>query len=280
MQTIAIVGTGLIGGSFGLALRKAGFRGDILGVSSERALKEAVARGAIDQGMSLEKAVASADVVYLSQTIGRILQTLQVINPWLRPGTLVTDAGSTKTAIMNQAHKSILDGEFLGGHPMAGKEKRGVAEADPDLFSGRVYVLTPATPTAPESPAVRDFLDWLIRIGAVPLTLTAEEHDHIVGYTSHLPQLASTALAATLAENLMSRQSARVAGSGLSDMTRLAMSSFDIWQDILATNADGIERALSAYIAKLQTMRKNLRRPAIREQFKKAEHFSKGIRGT
>jgi prephenate dehydrogenase len=279
MQSIAIVGVGLIGGSFGLALRKAGFRGDIVGVSSEAALKEAVARGAIDEGLPLQQAVASADVVYLSQPIGRILQTIEAIDPWLRPGTLVTDAGSTKAAIMAQARKSIVHGEFLGGHPMAGKERRGVAEADADLFSGRVYVLTPADLAAAESPAVRDFVDWLTRIGAVPVTLTADEHDHVVGFTSHLPQLASTALAATLAESLMSRQSASIAGTGLADMTRLAMSSFEIWGDILATNAESIDRALAAYIAKLQAIRKDLRKPEMRAHFKKAEQFSKSVRG-
>jgi prephenate dehydrogenase len=279
METIAIVGVGLIGGSFGLALRRAGFRGDILGVSSKGALQSALERGAIDEGLPLEKAVAAADVVYLSGTIGRILENLRVIDPWLRPGTLVTDAGSTKVAIMEQARKSITRGEFLGGHPMAGKETRGVSEADADLFSGRPYVLTPADPSQPESAAVRDFVDWLNRIGAVPILLRAEEHDLVVGFTSHLPQLASTALAATLAENLMSRQSTRVAGSGLTDMTRLAMSSYEIWRDILETNAASIDRALAAYIAKLETIRRNLRKPEVGEEFKKAEYFSKIIRG-
>src|SRR5437764_15004523 len=128
MQNVTIIGTGLIGASFGLALRKAGFAGSIAGVSSPGAIADAMASGAIDRGAPLAEAVAQADLVFLSQTIGRILDTIRHLDPLLRPGALVTDAGSTKCEIVDVARQSITRAQFLGGHPMAGKESRG-AEA-------------------------------------------------------------------------------------------------------------------------------------------------------
>ena len=120
METVAIVGVGLIGGSFGLALRKAGFRGRLIGVSSASAIREALERGAIDEALPLAEAVAQADLVYLAQPICRILETLAALDGWLRPGSLVTDAGSTKSRIVELGRRAIRRGQFLGGHPMAG----------------------------------------------------------------------------------------------------------------------------------------------------------------
>src|SRR5437588_5108454 len=129
MQTVAIVGVGLIGGSFGLALKKAGFSGTIVGVSSEATLRVALDRGAIDEAAPLADAARGADLIYLAQPIGRILDTLHHLDTAVNSGTLITDAGSTKAAIVTAARKQIRRATFLGGHPMAGKEKRGVAAA-------------------------------------------------------------------------------------------------------------------------------------------------------
>src|SRR5580704_12130281 len=166
METVAIVGVGLIGGSFGLALRKAGFRGAILGVSSQAAARAGLDRGAIDRSATLEEAAGCADLLYLAQPIGRILDTLHHLDPLVRPDALITDAGSTKHTIVTQARKLVRRCQFLGGHPLAGKEKRGAAEAEADLFRGRTYVLTPATPEDLQTPAAREFAAWLGRIGA------------------------------------------------------------------------------------------------------------------
>src|SRR5882672_11080754 len=136
MRTVAIVGVGLIGGSFGLALRKAGFDGQILGVSSEAAIAAAVEHGAVDRGLPLADAVREAGLIYLAQPIGRIIDTLRRIDPLAKEGALITDAGSTKSAIVSLARSVIHRCQFLGGHPMAGKEKRGVSEAEADLFRG------------------------------------------------------------------------------------------------------------------------------------------------
>jgi prephenate dehydrogenase len=278
MNHVVIVGTGLIGSSFGLALRKAGYTGAITGVSSPRAAADAIAAGAIDFALSLAEAVPQADLVFLSQTIGRILDTIRHINPLLAPGALVTDAGSTKCAIVDLARQCITRGQFLGGHPMAGKETRGAASADPDLFRNRTWVLTPDAPAELATPAAREFRGWLDKIGAHILTLDADEHDRVVSLTSHLAQLASTALAATVSDKLGSPPRERVSGPGLEDMTRLALGSYEIWRDILATNSDHIDRALSIYIQKLEHLRENLRTRQLQEEFDRAAAFAGRIR--
>jgi prephenate dehydrogenase len=274
MQTVAIFGVGLIGGSFGLALRSAGFTGEILGVSSSNTIAKAAELRAIDAGVSSEEACRRADLIYLSQPIGRIMDTLRHLHP--KDGALVTDAGSTKNQIVGTAHQHLKSGQFLGGHPMAGKETRGAESADARLFNGRPYVLTPGDPSEMETPAVRDFLGWLGKIGAKTLILGAEEHDYLVAYSSHLPQLASTALAAMIAES--APEAAAVAGPGLVDLTRLALSSYDLWRDILAPNPDAVEEALNALIGKLEHLRDNLRSREMEQEFRTAAALAAALR--
>ena len=278
MKTIAIVGVGLIGGSFALALRKAGFRGRVIGVSSPKTVAAALARGVIDAAASLEQAVSEADLVYLAQPICRILDTLDGIGPLVGAGVLVTDAGSTKARIVEHARRSVRQGQFLGGHPMAGKERRGVEEADPDLFAGRTYVLTPEGPQDLETPAAAEFLEWLRRIGGVPVVLNPGEHDRVVSLTSHLPQLASTALAAALAKRLAIEKHIQVAGPGLRDATRLALSPYDIWRDILATNSEHIGTALDAYISELTELRARILDARMQREFEVASDFARLLR--
>ena len=269
MNTVAIVGTGLIGSSFGLALRRAGFRGEILGVSSERAIADAILAGAIDRAAPLAEAAAAADLVFLSQAIGRIVDTIRHLNPVVRSGALVTDAGSTKCEIVDAAMQHLTRCQFLGGHPMAGKERRGANEASADLFEGQTWVLTPVEQGALETPAAREFRGWLTRIRARVAVLDCETHDEIVALTSHLPQLASTALASLLAGKLVPPQE-QISGSGLKDMTRLALSSYDLWRDILATNSERIDKALASYIQELEHIRENLRTRELQAEFESA----------
>src|SRR5664279_1781961 len=276
MKSVAIVGTGLIGSSFGLALRQAGFDGPITGVSSPRAIADAIAAGAIDRGAPLAEAVAQADLVFLSSTIGRILDTIRHLDPLVRPGALITDAGSTKCDIVDLARQHIRRCQFLGGHPMAGKETRGATAADAGLFQGRTWVLTPDEPHELETPAARDFRGWLERIGARVVVADSDEHDRIVSLTSHLPQLASTALASVVADV----RRLEVSGSGLADMTRLAASSYDLWRDILATNSGHIDRALAHYIQKLEHMRENLRTRQLQQEFEHGAALAGRLRRT
>jgi prephenate dehydrogenase len=267
MRTVAIVGVGLIGGSFGLALRKAGFPGTILGVSSPRSIGQALERGAIDRAATLEEAAASADLLFLSQPIFGILETIRQLGPLVRRETLVTDAGSTKQAIAETAAQHLANCTFLGGHPMAGKELRGAAAADADLFQGRPWVLT----GEPDHPTARVFRQWLSLFGAKEIILDPAQHDRLVAWGSHLPQLLSTALAAVL--NDQAPDAAGIAGPGLTDMTRLALSSYELWGDILQTNVPAIATALDAYIGKLQQLRSD-----FEGEFAKGSQFARSLR--
>lgn len=275
MQTIAIIGVGLIGGSFGLALRRAGFTGEIIGVSSPGAIDAALTKGAITSSATLEEAAQRADLIYLSQTVDRILQTIDVIDQWTRKETLITDAGSTKTEIVARATARIHRASFLGGHPMAGKESRGAESADADLFHYRPYVLTPTA--ASQTKRFAAFRSWLEKIGCHILEMTPADHDRTVAFTSHLAQIASTALAATLDEQL-SPDSLRIHGSGLKDMTRLALSPADVWRGILDSNQQSICEAIDAYIGKLQDAKTAIQSNNLNEIFDSATELARNIR--
>jgi prephenate dehydrogenase len=266
LDTLAIAGVGLIGGSFALAMRRAGFQGRIVGVSSPRTIEAALDRGVIDQGLPLQEAVALADVVYLAQPIAQILKTLDSIGGHVKAGSLVTDAGSTKRAICARAGKSIHHARFIGGHPMAGKESRGVEHAEAALFEGRPYVLTSRDNVLEE---------WIGKMGAKLVFLSPAKHDRLVALASHLPQMLSTALGSALADE---PDAAQVAGPGAMDMTRLAMSSYEIWHDILATNAEPIEAALDAVISKLEELRASLRSTEMEKEFERAAAAARALR--
>ena len=275
IQTVAIFGVGLIGGSFALALRKAGFSGTILGVSSPATLRRALDLSVIDRATSTEEAARSADLLYLAQPIRRILTLLPELNRSVRPDALITDAGSTKSTIMARAADELTRCKFLGGHPMAGKEQRGTEAATADLFRGRKYVLTPRFQSDIDLPIVREFLSWIVKIGAIPVVLGAEEHDRTVAYTSHLPQLASTALAAVLDGR---DSELPVSGPALLDMTRLALSPFDVWGDILATNGPAIRVALDRYIQKLKVFSEVLDAESMAKEFERASAVARQLR--
>lgn len=275
MNTVAIFGVGLIGGSFALALRQAGFSGKIIGVSSQPTIRKAVDLGVVDEGMSAEQAARSADLIYLAQPILKIVEILPQLDPWVRPDALVTDVGSTKNTIVESA-SALRRCQFLGAHPLAGREKRGVEAAEAGLFRGRPYVLTPRADTELLTPQARDFQNWIGKIGAIPIVLNPTEHDQVVAFTSHLPQLASSALAALLERR--EEPKSGVFGPALLDSTRLALSSFDIWGDILATNRDFIRIALRSYIAQLEEFSRGLEADSLEEQFGRAAKFASQLR--
>src|SRR5947209_9682325 len=276
METVAIFGVGLIGGSFALALRKAGFAGTILGVSSEATLARAIKLQVIDAAASVQTAAQEADLLYLAQPVHAILSTLVELNQWVRPGALITDAGSTKQAIVQRAAESLTKTAFLGGHPLAGKENRGLAAAEADLFRGRPYVLTPTSADELKTPAAESFRDWLERIGAIPVILDAGEHDRTVAFTSHLPQMASTALGMLLSRKDYLENG--VFGPALLDSTRLALSPYEIWADILETNAAWIHMALSEYIEALDALRRDLTAPEMAGHFESAAAVAERLR--
>lgn len=265
-EAVAIVGVGLIGGSFALALRASGFTGRIIGVSSPDAVRVAIERGIIDEAMPLAEAAAIADLIYLARPIEGILSVLDELDSYVKPGALMTDAGSTKSAICARAAEKIRRGRFVGGHPMAGKEARGAGEAEAGLFRGRPYILTAAC---------EELERYLVSFGARVVIMPAEEHDRLVALTSHLPQLISTALAASIGTE---PGAARVAGPAAMDLTRLALSPYEIWRDIFATNAPNIDAALGVFIAKIEELRAELRGPQMRMKFEDAAAAARGLR--
>ena len=274
METVAIVGVGLIGASFGLALRKSGFKGELIGVSSPNAIAGGLARGAISSAAPLLEAVQRADLVYLAQPVDRILQTIPLLAPALRPSTLVTDAGSTKEQIVACALTHLPRGSFLGGHPIAGKEQRGAEAADEDLFCDRHYILTPTDSLNERAEAFRQVI---YSLGVMVVEMSPQEHDATLALTSHLPQLLSTALAATLSRDKTHRVT-EVFGTGLLDMTRLALSSSELWSSILGTNRTQVSIAVDEFLKVLTDLRANLGECEIADTFEEAGKFASKIR--
>lgn len=278
MKTVAIFGVGLIGGSFALALRKAGFQGRILGASSADTIDRALELKVVDAAATPEEAARSADLIYLAQPILRIIESLPELGAWVQAETLVTDAGSTKAAIVGKAASVFKPGQFLGGHPMAGSERRGVDAAEADLFRGRPYVLTPQAQSDLESPRAQELVHWIRKIGAEPVFLNAADHDRTVAFTSHLPQLASTALSSLL--ETRPEAAAGIFGPALLDSTRLALSPFDIWGDIIATNRGPIQEALRSYISKLEGFLNDFELHALQGEFERAARYAGSLRNT
>jgi prephenate dehydrogenase len=167
---------------------------------------------------------------------------------------------------------------FVGGHPMAGKESTGVENADADLFRDARYALTPYSRHHLDEPIARSFAAWLDRIGARVLILDAELHDEIVGWTSHLPQLVSTALAVTVMENVKLPEDLELSGGGLRDASRLADSGYNVWRDICLTNTENIERTLTTCIQTLEHVRDNLRSRELERMFERANELRRRLK--
>lgn len=250
---IAIVGVGLIGGSFALAARRAGIAERITGWDRKEALDEACARGVVD---GVEEAfgtptTSKADLIYLAAPVGAIVSFLRTRSSSLKPGAIVTDAGSTKREICRVARETLpSEVAFVGGHPMAGSEKAGLAFADADLFRGAAYALAGDF----ASQAMTVMADVVTKIGARPIAVTPEQHDRIVARISHSAQLISTALAVAV-DKKREAETFSLAGNGFADMTRLAESPWSMWEEVCRTNADEITSALDETITELEAVR-------------------------
>lgn len=255
-ETVAIVGVGLIGGSLGLALRQRGLAGRVLGIPRrEETIREALSVGAIDEGTLDLARVSEADLVVLAPPVLTIPRLVAAMAPHLRPGTVVTDVGSTKGALMREL-SCLLPPEvdLVGGHPMAGSEQGGVLASRANLFEGAVYVLTYAERTRPEN---LERLAALVRgLGARPVELDAELHDDAVARISHLPHVVAAALAEATGASVLPPEMLRllVAG-GFRSSTRIASSPPEMWRDICLTNRDAILAALSDFEASLAAFR-------------------------
>jgi prephenate dehydrogenase len=279
IRQITIVGTGLIGGSFALAARQAGFSGRLIGCDREAVLEQARKRGAVDAGFSdPAEAARGADVVLLATPVGAIIDLIERIGPTAPPHALLTDVGSTKAEIAARARAVFgqqAGGRFLPGHPMAGREQGGIENADAGLFRGAVWV---TTPLGEPSKLGTEFLELLTATGTRVLSMDAERHDRLCAWLSHLPQMVATALAAGLAEEFrIDPQALEIAGPALREMTRTAASPYSMWRDIALTNRGNLQEALLQLEQRLAHLRENLSTRELAAEFDLANDFRRSL---
>lgn len=278
IERISILGTGLIGGSLGHAWKERRPDCTIVGHDRPEILDTAEARGAIDEkAADPVTAVEDADLVVLATPLATILKLLDAISDHLADGTIVTDVGSVKQPVLDQAEEVLPDSvHFLGGHPMAGAEHAGIDHADPLLFENAVYVLCrPDDRDADQADgALTPLVDLVEVTGARPLLLEADRHDRLVAAVSHLPQLLAVSLVNTVSDvndgDDGTNLALELAGGGFRDMTRIAASPFDMWRDILVGNEGAIHDALSRFRRTLRSLRNRLLEndlEAVEDQF-------------
>jgi len=278
---ITIVGLGLIGGSWGLALKEREIAARRVGCDKPEVLERALAARAVDEGfVDPVEAVRDADLVILATPVGAVLDLLPQMKGAVPPRALLTDVGSTKRLICQRA-REIFGEEplFLGGHPLAGKERSGLENASGALFEGARYVLTPLLPNHLADGRVKAFSALVEAVGAKPFITEASTHDRAVAFFSHLPQLLSSGLASMIveqgAEDFLPLD---LAASGFRDMTRLAESPYSVWRDICLTNIENIQSALDALIEKLEAMKLHLSDRELERDFIKAFRLRERLR--
>ena len=251
----AVIGIGLIGGSFALAAKRAGAVGHVTGV----ARSEATRRGALEIGAADEvtanaaQAVAGADLVYLAAPVDSICASLRALGPSLSPGALVTDAGSAKAAIMEAAASLPGSVTFIGGHPMAGSEQKGIGAARADLFEGSSYFLTPPAGTGAET--IASLSELVSALGAKPILLEAERHDRLVALSSHFPHLLAWALCALAGDLDDPAELAPFVAGAWRDVTRIAGSSPEMWSEIFRANRGNVIALADRFGAELDAVR-------------------------
>lgn len=245
IPVLAIVGVGLIGGSFAAALRRAGRVGRVLGVGRNGpSLVRARELGLIDEIATAADAAARADLILLAAPVGAFGAILADMGPALNPGAVISDAGSTKAEVVRVARAALGSriGAFVPGHPIAGAERVGPDAADADLYTGRSVVLTPLPENAPEDVA-RVRAAWEA-CGARVLDMDAAAHDRVLASVSHVPHFLASAYVAQVARANDSTDRLAIAGSGFRDFTRIAAGSPEMWRDIFLSNRDAMKAEL------------------------------------
>ena len=279
-KQVTIVGTGLIGGSLGLALKKRHLAGRIVGCDRAPTLERAHKRGAIDEGVvTPADAVRGSDLVVLATPVLAILDHIERLGPALPARTLVTDVGSTKGEVVKRAAKSFgktAGQRFLAGHPMAGKEQAGVDFADADLFEGAAWLFTPLPRQNVNAGMCGEFLQCAEKLGAKVAILDPPDHDRFCAWISHLPQMISTALAATLVDEFGEDAPVLdIGGRALRELTRISASPYSMWRDIAITNRDNLGRALMKLEQRLAHIRENLDSKQLADEFERAHQLRK-----
>ena len=272
-HNIAIVGFGLIGGSIALAIRERWPSIRITAVDRPPVLAHAAGSGAIDRTAKSVADLTGIDLLILAAPVEQNVRLLPDVAAIIGDGGLITDVGGTKRDIVNAA--CTLPGarasSFVGGHPIGGAEQGGFAFARADLFRGRPWIFTPNASSSAQ--AVDRLAGFVESLGARPTTMDAEEHDRLMAFLSHLPQLTVSTLMEVVGEGTASR-GLRLAGRGLVDSTRLASSPADVWREVCASNAGDIGVALDRLIARLQELRVGLSDGAtVDTLFERAAHW-------
>jgi prephenate dehydrogenase len=277
----ALIGTGLIGGSIGLALREKGLVGKIIGFDRDGVTcRKAVQREAVDLAVeSPAEAVQDADLVILAVPVISAVEVLRELMPVIGRGTIITDVGSTKSAIMAAVEQILPAGvSFIGGHPMAGSEESGIESAEPALLENAIYVLTPAPGTSEQAV---DKLSVLIdHIGAQPIVLDPLKHDRIVAMVSHLPHIAAASLVQSVAGTEDMELVRTLAAGGFRDSTRIALGNPEIWRDICISNRWALLAALKSFKASINKLEKYLAEPnaeGIQEYLLQARDYRSSI---
>lgn len=277
LNKLVIIGVGLIGGSFALALRKAGLFEHIVGIGrSQQNMQCAVDRGVIDEiATDITSALHNADLVFLAMPVGQTAHIMAQIAPHLQANTIITDAGSTKQDVIAAArhHLPIQNRHhFVPGHPIAGTEQSGAQAAQADLYRNKHVILTPLPETSID--AIERVTQLWQACGARVSLMPADEHDQVLAATSHLPHILAFTMMNHLhhstgpLENLL-----RFAGSGLRDFTRIASSSPEMWRDICLANREALLEQIDAYqneLKLLQEMLKNNESAALEQAFSEA----------
>jgi prephenate dehydrogenase len=251
INTLTIVGVGLIGGSIGLAARRRGVAVRVLGVGRRQAsLDQARSRHAIDEGfLDLAVAARRSDLIVFCSPVDCIAGQVLAAAPECRPGTLLTDAGSTKAAIVAAIEGRLPPGvAFVGGHPLAGSEKRGPNHADANLFQDRVTILTKTPATDPA--ALEGVAQFWRALGARVRVMDPGQHDRSLALTSHLPHLVASALAGILPPELQ-----ELTASGYRDTTRIAAGDPALWTGIFEQNRSGVLGALQVFGQRLAELK-------------------------
>ncbi len=289
---VAVLGTGLIGGSFALAARRALLgaqeRVRFVGCDKPAVLERALELGVVDEACAeLPEALAGADLVYIALPVGLAIERLPEIARHVAEGALVTDACSTKRAICATAEKHFSQAvRFLGGHPMAGSELSGIDGADASLFQGAKYALVVGSGDdasgedigrIQQSDArIANFVRLIEAVGARPIWIDAAAHDRAAAFVSHLPQLVSIALAGVTREATdQTGLPLTLAGRGLRDALRLAGSPYSVWRDIVLTNTDNLDVALDRLSQAIEHLRAHLRQRELEEEFSAANDVYK-----
>lgn len=260
LAKVVIVGVGLIGGSFALALKRAGAVGEVVGMGrSAAALQRALELGIVDSvTTSAAEAMAGASLVLVAAPVAQTAAILAALAPHLAAGTVITDAGSTKGDVVQAARAALgaKIGQFVPGHPIAGRESNGPEAAIADLYAGKKTVLTPLAENR-AADVERVAAAWQA-CGALIHRLTPQEHDQVFAAVSHLPHLLAFALVDDIAGKPHAARLFQYAASGFRDFTRIAASSAEMWRDISLANRDALLGELDAYLAQLTSLRASL----------------------